>query len=44
MPFKSDKQRKYMWINHPEIAKKWTMEENDNPMVKALRKRRKKKT
>lgn len=24
MPFKSTKQRKYMWAKHPEIAKRWT--------------------
>jgi len=24
MPFKSEKQRKWMWVNKPEIAKKWT--------------------
>tara|TARA_R100000963_G_C4593675_1_gene69962 strand:- start:43 stop:234 length:192 start_codon:yes stop_codon:yes gene_type:complete len=24
MPFKSEKQKKYLWKNHPEIAKKWT--------------------
>ena len=23
MPFKSEKQRKYLWAKHPEIAKKW---------------------
>ena len=23
MPFKSEKQRKYLWKNHPKIAKKW---------------------
>jgi hypothetical protein len=23
MPFKSEKQRRYMHANHPEIAKKW---------------------
>lgn len=23
MPFKSEKQRKWMWANHPEMAKKW---------------------
>lgn len=23
MPFESDKQRKYMWAKHPDIAKKW---------------------
>ena len=26
MPFKSEKQRKYMFANHPEIAKRWTYE------------------
>jgi hypothetical protein len=26
MPFKSEKQRKYMFANHPEIAKRWTKE------------------
>jgi hypothetical protein len=24
MPFKSAKQRRYMWKFHPELAKKWT--------------------
>ena len=24
MPFRSVKQRKYLWAKHPEIAKKWT--------------------
>jgi len=24
MPFKSTKQRSYLWAKHPEIAKKWT--------------------
>ena len=27
MPFKSEKQRKYMWSKHPEIAEKWAKEE-----------------
>jgi hypothetical protein len=26
MPFKSEKQRKFMWKNHPEIAEKWAHE------------------
>jgi hypothetical protein len=26
MPFKSEKQRKYLWVKHPEIAKRWTKE------------------
>lgn len=24
MPFKSEKQRKWMWANKPELAKKWS--------------------
>ena len=28
MPFKSEKQRKWMWANDPEMAKKWEKEEN----------------
>ena len=24
MPFKSEKQRRYLWAKHPEIAKRWT--------------------
>jgi hypothetical protein len=24
MPFKSVKQRKYMWAKHPKLARKWT--------------------
>ena len=27
MPFKSEKQRKWMWINNPKMAKKWSQEE-----------------
>lgn len=24
MPFKSEKQRRYLWAKHPEIARRWT--------------------
>jgi hypothetical protein len=24
MPYKSEKQRKFMYANHPEIAKRWS--------------------
>jgi hypothetical protein len=24
MPFRSIRQRKFMWKNHPDIAKRWT--------------------
>ena len=30
MPFKSEKQRKWMHANQPEMAKKWEKEENVN--------------
>lgn len=23
MPFQSEKQRRFLWKNHPEVAKKW---------------------
>lgn len=23
MPFRSEKQRRYLWMYHPKIAKKW---------------------
>jgi len=26
MPFKSEKQRKYLWAKEPQIAEKWTKE------------------
>jgi len=26
MPFKSERQRKYMWAKHPKIAKRWAHE------------------
>ena len=30
MPFRSEKQRKWMWANEPEMAEEWTNEEDDN--------------
>lgn len=30
MPFKSDAQRKFLWANHPEIAKRWEDETPDD--------------
>jgi len=26
MPFKSEKQRRFLWKNHPKIAKRWAAE------------------
>ena len=34
MPFKSEKQRKYMWANEPKIAKKWTEKYSGQPRKK----------
>ena len=33
MPFKSDKQRRYMYANHPEIAKRWSKKYYDGGVV-----------
>lgn len=41
MPFKSDRQRKYMFANHPEIAKRWLNEEKPSPQEKPKKKRKK---
>lgn len=37
MPFRSEKQRRFMWAEHPEIAKKWTKKYGSKP-VKGLKK------
>lgn len=36
MPFVSDQQRAWMWINHPEMAAEWEAEEDGVKPVKAL--------
>jgi hypothetical protein len=38
MPFKSEKQRKYLWAKHPEIAKKWTKEYGSKIIKKTKKK------
>ena len=46
MPFKSEKQRKYLWKNHPEIARRWSKEYGSTPLGEAYKrklKNRKKK-
>ena len=44
MPFKSERQRRYLWAKHPEIARKWTSKYGArNEAVRAELKRRKKK-
>ena len=34
MPFKSEKQRKFMHANHPEIAQRWEKEYKEGGKVK----------
>lgn len=38
MPFRSEKQRRFMWARHPEIARRWTKKYG-----KRIYKRKKKK-
>jgi len=42
MPFRSVKQRKFLWKFHPEIARKWTRE-HGSKIVPKKRKRVKRK-
>lgn len=34
MPFKSEKQRKYLWANEPEIARDWARKYGNKPKGK----------
>ena len=38
MPFKSEKQRRWMWANKPEMAKKWTKEHGSTPVGSSKKK------
>ncbi len=46
MPFRSEKQRRYLWKFHPDIAERWTKEHGSKPVGKKRRKtvRKKKKS
>ncbi len=39
MPFKSEKQRRYLWMNEPEIAKRWTDKYGSKPIKKKIGKK-----
>lgn len=39
MPFQSEKQRRYLWLKHPEVAKRWTKEYGSDTIKKAAKKR-----
>ena len=43
MPFRSAKQRRYMWAKHPEIAKRWTEEYGSKPQPKKKGKKAKRR-
>lgn len=43
MPFKSEKQRRYLWANEPELARKWAKKYSDTPTADQLKKAAKKR-
>ena len=43
MPFKSEKQRRYLWKNEPKIAKEWTKAYGSKPKGKKKRKTKRRK-
>jgi len=38
MPFRSEKQRKFMWAKHPEIAKKWSHKYGSDVIKRRMKK------
>ena len=40
MPFKSEEQRKYLWKNEPEIARRWAKEYGSKPKKKKKKKKK----
>ena len=43
MPFRSEKQRRYLWMKHPEIAERWAHEYGSKVKRKVRKKIRRKK-
>lgn len=43
MPFKSEAQRRYMWSQHPKIAREWTQEEKQGAVERKMKKNHDKK-
>ena len=43
MPFKSERQRRYLWRNHPEVAKKWADKYGSKTKKKTKTKKSKKR-
>jgi hypothetical protein len=40
MPFDSEKQRRYMWMHYPDIARRWSEEYGSKPKKSNKRKAR----
>jgi len=36
MPFKSEKQRRFLWLKHPKLAKEWSKKYGSKPMKSKL--------
>ena len=43
MPFRSAKQRRYMWAKHPDIARRWTKKYGSKVVKSKKRKTRKRR-
>ena len=43
MPFRSEKQRRYLWMHHPEIAERWSHKYGSKPVGKKKKKRKTRK-
>jgi hypothetical protein len=43
MPFRSEKQRRYLWMHHPDIARRWAHKYGSKPVKSKKRTSRKKK-
>ena len=43
MPFKSEKQRRYLWKNEPKLAKKWEHKYGSKPTLQSVARKRLKK-
>lgn len=40
MPFRSEKQRRFMWAKHPEIARRWSKKYGSKPVKKKKREKK----
>jgi hypothetical protein len=43
MPFKSEKQRRYLFVHEPELARRWTKKYGSKPKPPPKKKRRRKR-